>query len=68
MNILEFTETRIVYSIDNQERVFHRADTSVAQALEEIAQIAQILPNDELKVKSVSIIKRKGNKSHEIFL
>jgi len=65
MNISEFTETKIEYSVDGIDKLCH-IKTNVAEALNAIINNTQA--GSDIKIKTVSIIKRKGNRTHELFI
>jgi hypothetical protein len=68
MNISEFTETRIRYNQNGKEALHISVQGGMCEAMASLIKLAQENPNDPIKILSTSIVKRKGNNAHELFV
>lgn len=67
MNIAEFTETRIDYTIGGITAIA-AGKMSVKDLMQSIIDKAQKEPGNKVELQSVRIVKRKGLNVHEIFV
>lgn len=68
MDISAFTDTRIRFTIDGEEKVYATNKGGIPEAINEMIKLAQSKPGAEIKITSASIVKKKGNRTHELFV